>query len=153
MSQHKAKLPQLDGGLFLTDGGIETTLIFHDGLDLPHFAAFHLLKDDAGTAALRRYFARHAGIAPGSGVSVRPSSAAFIVKVKSSTQRRKKRKGRKEKQKPLYARSQELTSITMHERIAGCLVTRVPLRPLRLCVGLCSSYPIIAAACRYHCAR
>jgi S-methylmethionine-dependent homocysteine/selenocysteine methylase len=67
MSQHKAKLPQLDGGLFLTDGGIETTLIFHDGLDLPHFAAFHLLKDDAGTAALRMYFARHAGIARANG--------------------------------------------------------------------------------------
>jgi hypothetical protein len=29
------RLPQLDGGLFLTDGSIETTLIFHHGLDLP----------------------------------------------------------------------------------------------------------------------
>ena len=26
--------------LFLTDGGIETVLIFHEGLDLPAFAAF-----------------------------------------------------------------------------------------------------------------
>ena len=32
---HRDDLPQLDGGLFLTDGGIETTLIFHQGLDLP----------------------------------------------------------------------------------------------------------------------
>ena len=32
------RLPQLDGGLFLTDGGIETTLIFLDGIDLPYFA-------------------------------------------------------------------------------------------------------------------
>ena len=31
----RRRLPQLDGGLFLTDGGIETTLIFHRGLDLP----------------------------------------------------------------------------------------------------------------------
>ena len=67
MSQYRAKLPQLAGGLFLTDGGIETTLIFHDGLALPHFAAFHLLKDEAGTAALRRYFARYAGIARANG--------------------------------------------------------------------------------------
>jgi S-methylmethionine-dependent homocysteine/selenocysteine methylase len=67
MSQHRNRLPQLDGGLFLTDGGIETTLIFHDGLELPHFAAFHLLKDEAGTAALRRYFTRYAEIARANG--------------------------------------------------------------------------------------
>ena len=47
--KHRNSLPQLDGGLFLTDGGIETTLIFHEGLDLPLFAAFDLLKDDEGT--------------------------------------------------------------------------------------------------------
>jgi S-methylmethionine-dependent homocysteine/selenocysteine methylase len=48
--------PQLDGELFLTDGGIETTLIFHRGLDLPEFAAFDLLSDDEGTEALREYY-------------------------------------------------------------------------------------------------
>jgi S-methylmethionine-dependent homocysteine/selenocysteine methylase len=67
MSQYRKSLPQLRGGLFLTDGGIETTLIFHDGLELPHFAAFHLLQDEAGTAALRRYFARYAEIARAKG--------------------------------------------------------------------------------------
>ncbi|HWE21805.1 MAG TPA: homocysteine S-methyltransferase family protein [Hyphomicrobiaceae bacterium] len=67
MSQYRKSLPQLSGGLFLTDGGIETTLIFHDGIDLPHFAAFHLLKDEAGAAALRRYFARYAEIARANG--------------------------------------------------------------------------------------
>jgi homocysteine S-methyltransferase len=35
MSTYRKNLPQLSGGLFLTDGGIETTLIFHDGLELP----------------------------------------------------------------------------------------------------------------------
>ena len=60
---HRDHLPQLDGGLFLTDGGIETTLIFHDGLDLPLFAAFGLLKDDEGTEALRRYFEPYAALA------------------------------------------------------------------------------------------
>ena len=49
-------LPQLGGDLFLTDGGIETTMIFDRGLDLPEFAAFDLLKDDTGTDELRRYF-------------------------------------------------------------------------------------------------
>src|SRR5450755_3901778 len=49
--------------MFLTDGGLETTLIFHDKLDLPYFAAFHLLKDGAGTEALRKYYCSYASIA------------------------------------------------------------------------------------------
>ena len=52
----RATLPQLEGGLFLTDGGLEITLIFHRGIDLPAFAAFDLLKDDEGAEELRRYF-------------------------------------------------------------------------------------------------
>ena len=57
------RLPQLDGGLFLTDGGIETTLIFHRGLDLPAFAAFVLLEDERGTEELRRYYAPYLELA------------------------------------------------------------------------------------------
>ena len=40
-------LPQLSE-LFLTDGGIETSLIYGEGLDLPDFAAFVLLDDEEG---------------------------------------------------------------------------------------------------------
>jgi S-methylmethionine-dependent homocysteine/selenocysteine methylase len=50
------KLPQLGDELFLTDGGIETTLIHHRGIDLPEFAAFDLLKDEKGADELRRYY-------------------------------------------------------------------------------------------------
>src|SRR3954447_217923 len=50
-------------GLVLTDGGVETTLIFHGGLDLPEFAAFPLLDDPAGVAALRAYYAPYLQIA------------------------------------------------------------------------------------------
>ncbi len=53
---YRDSLPQLDGGLFVTDGGLETTLIFHRGRDLPAFAAFDLLKDEDGTEELRRYY-------------------------------------------------------------------------------------------------
>jgi S-methylmethionine-dependent homocysteine/selenocysteine methylase len=60
---HRDHLPQLDGDLFLTDGGIETTLIFHEGIDLPLFAAFDLLKNDQGTEALRRYYEPYAELA------------------------------------------------------------------------------------------
>jgi homocysteine S-methyltransferase len=48
-------LPQIDERVFLTDGGLETTLVFHYGLDLPCFAAFPLLRDANGRASLRRY--------------------------------------------------------------------------------------------------
>jgi S-methylmethionine-dependent homocysteine/selenocysteine methylase len=50
-------LPQLAGDrVFLTDGGLETTLVFHRGIDLPAFAAFPLLDTADGRAALRDYF-------------------------------------------------------------------------------------------------
>jgi S-methylmethionine-dependent homocysteine/selenocysteine methylase len=69
-SKYRRRLPQLRGGLFMTDGGLETTLIFHDGVELPAFAAFDLLKDDAGLATLRRYFERYAALARNHGVGV-----------------------------------------------------------------------------------
>lgn len=68
MSKYRKHLPQLGDSLFLTDGGLETTLVFHEGLDLPCFAAFDLLKDEAGTAVLRRYFDRYLSIAKRRGV-------------------------------------------------------------------------------------
>jgi S-methylmethionine-dependent homocysteine/selenocysteine methylase len=63
MAKYRNDLPQLSGELFLTDGGIETTLIFHEGLELPYFAAFDLLKHTAGKAALRKYFRTYAALA------------------------------------------------------------------------------------------
>src|SRR4051812_2609860 len=63
MSKYRRRLPQLRDRIFLTDGGLETTLVFHEGLDLPAFAAFDLLKNEAGVAVLRRYFERYTEIA------------------------------------------------------------------------------------------
>lgn len=60
---YRDHLPQLDADVFLTDGGIETTLIFADGIELPDFAAFVLLEDADGRAALTGYFDRYAAIA------------------------------------------------------------------------------------------
>ena len=62
-AEHRHRLPQLDGRLFLTDGGLETTLIFHDGFDLPMFAAFVLTESEQGRAALRAYFDRYVAMA------------------------------------------------------------------------------------------
>lgn len=44
-----------DGRLRLTDAGIETVLVFDQGFDLPAFAAFPLLDDPDGRAALAAY--------------------------------------------------------------------------------------------------
>ena len=68
MATYRNQLPQLTGDLFLTDGGIETTLIFHDGFDLPEFAAFDIMKDAEGIEALRRYYKTYAAIARENGV-------------------------------------------------------------------------------------
>lgn len=59
MSKYSHELPQLKEDLFLTDGGLETTLVFHKRMELPCFAAFHLLGDDAGMRTLRQYFERY----------------------------------------------------------------------------------------------
>jgi homocysteine S-methyltransferase len=61
-------LPQLDGRLFLTDGGLETTLIFHEGWDLPIGEAFVLLESEKGRAAILDYFDRYLPMAVEHGV-------------------------------------------------------------------------------------
>ena len=52
---------------YLTDGGLETTLIFRDGLDLPCFAAFPLLTTAKGRGYLERYYRSYAKLALKSG--------------------------------------------------------------------------------------
>jgi len=70
MSKYRRRLPQLNDRLFITDGGLETTLIFHEGMDLPYFAAFDLLKDATGTEVLERYYRRYADMAHKHGVGL-----------------------------------------------------------------------------------
>ncbi len=77
MTRYRSALPQLGDRIFLTDGGIETTLIFHEGLDLPYFAAFHLLKDADGTRVLKDYYRRHAAIARDNGTGFILESATW----------------------------------------------------------------------------
>jgi S-methylmethionine-dependent homocysteine/selenocysteine methylase len=67
MAKYRDDLPQQTGELFLTDGGLETTLIFHNGLDLPEFAAFDLLRTKEGYDKLTEYYRRYAAIARDNG--------------------------------------------------------------------------------------
>ncbi|SDP73897.1 homocysteine S-methyltransferase [Rhodoferax sp. OV413] len=63
-------LPQLAGGTFLSDGGLETSLVFLDKIELPHFAAFTLLDDELGRERLKSYYVPYlelCGETPGAG--------------------------------------------------------------------------------------
>ena len=53
----------LDGGSWVTDGGLETDLLFNRGVDLPEFASFPLVQDAQGAAMLKSYYAEYAAIA------------------------------------------------------------------------------------------
>ncbi|UCC57249.1 MAG: homocysteine S-methyltransferase family protein [Gammaproteobacteria bacterium] len=55
MSKYRNNLPQLSGGLFLTDAGIETDLMFNHGIEIREFAAHTLLPDSRGRKAVADY--------------------------------------------------------------------------------------------------
>ena len=56
MAKYRLDLPQLTMSTFMTDGGLETDLIFNHGINLPEFAAFDLLKNEEGKEILRKYY-------------------------------------------------------------------------------------------------
>lgn len=57
-------------GGYVSDGGLETELIFHHGVDLPQFASFPLVEDEAGRALLRTYYDGYAAIARRAGAGL-----------------------------------------------------------------------------------
>lgn len=54
--------------VFITDGGLETTLIFEHGLELPDFASFAVLGSDEGEERLRGYYEGYVSVAREHGV-------------------------------------------------------------------------------------
>lgn len=58
--------------LMLTDGGLETVLVFHDGIDLPAFAAFPLVTTEEGRDRLAEYFRDFLRVAA-------PTGAGFVL--------------------------------------------------------------------------
>jgi S-methylmethionine-dependent homocysteine/selenocysteine methylase len=63
-------LPHLSGATYITDGGMETSLIFQQGVDLPEFASFPLVESEQGRAALRSYFEPYLAIARDRGIGI-----------------------------------------------------------------------------------
>ncbi|HEY2288487.1 MAG TPA: homocysteine S-methyltransferase family protein [Streptosporangiaceae bacterium] len=70
-------LPQRHGTRFVTDGGMETDLIYHHGVPLPEFAAFPLLDTQAGRTLLADYYGRYAGIARRAGAGLLLEAGTF----------------------------------------------------------------------------
>lgn len=63
MPKYRHSLPQTAEDMFISDGGMETTLIFNHGLELPEFASFVLMQDEAGRQSLRRYYQEYGELA------------------------------------------------------------------------------------------
>jgi len=63
MPEYRDQLPPLSTATFIDDGGLETTLIFKNGIDLREFAAFDLLRHEAGYQSLLKYFQTYLDIA------------------------------------------------------------------------------------------
>jgi len=70
MAKYRNNLPQLNGKTVLTDGGLETVMVFQEGIDLPEFAAFHLLGTAEGRQKLSDYFVPYVDIARASGTGL-----------------------------------------------------------------------------------
>src|SRR5205085_9437587 len=68
---------ELGGQPFLTDTGIETDLIFHQGIDLPLFAAFVLADQPSGRATLERWHRDHATAAVDHGLGASLDAATW----------------------------------------------------------------------------
>lgn len=65
-----AALMDASGTPFMADGGLETTLVFQQGIDLPDFAAFPLLGDPSGRQALAAYYEPYLDIAQSRGIGI-----------------------------------------------------------------------------------
>ena len=70
------RLPQLDR-LFLTDGGLETDLMFNRGIELPFFSAVMLLRTEEGREALDAYFRSYLDLARRIGTGFELVSASW----------------------------------------------------------------------------
>lgn len=63
-------LPQVAGHPMVTDGGLETDLVYHHDVDLPDFAAFPLVDDQRGRQLLRAYYEDYVEIARRAGAGL-----------------------------------------------------------------------------------
>ncbi len=126
MSKYRHQLPQLSRTPFITDGGLETTLVFHHGLDLPEFAAFDLLPKTNGYELLRSYYRDYIALAAAHQVG-------FILE--SPTWRASRDWGRKLGYTPADLREINIQSITMLEQLRNEAETSQSPMVISGCIG------------------
>jgi S-methylmethionine-dependent homocysteine/selenocysteine methylase len=105
---YRSELPHLSDNLFITDGGLETTLVFHEGFDLPEFAAFDVFRKADGYRVLHDYFLPYIRVA-------QEYETGFILE--SPTWRASRDWGRKLGYSPKDLRAVNLKSIAMLQDI------------------------------------
>lgn len=75
MTHYRGALPR--NRVLITDGGLETTLIFRQGIDLPLFAACELLRTEEGRTRLTRYYEEFAQLAAQQGTGLLLDTATW----------------------------------------------------------------------------
>ena len=63
MTKYRQNLPQMGEKTFITDGGLETVMLFHQQIALPEFAAYDLLRTQQGIQLLDQYYKRYVALA------------------------------------------------------------------------------------------
>lgn len=126
MSRYRQDLPQLGNKLFITDGGLETTLIFHQGFNLPQFAAFDLLKDAFGYEALVKYYRSYVQLA-------RQNKLGFILE--SATWRASRDWGQKIGYSPIDITAFNWLAISLLEDIRDEYETLASSMVISGCIG------------------
>ena len=72
-------------GRYLSDGGLETEMIYHRGVDLPEFASFPLVEDEVGREHLRAYYDGYAQVAHAAGLGLTLESPTWRASAESGS--------------------------------------------------------------------
>jgi len=79
MPKYRNSFPNIGADLLLTYVGMETDLIFTQGVDLPGFASYPLLETSSGRALLRTYLDRMIALAKSNHVGVILESVTWVA--------------------------------------------------------------------------
>ena len=79
MPIHRSSFPNVKSDLLLAYVGMETDLIFTQGIDLPGFASYPLLEKEGGRALVQRYMTDMIALGKESGVGVILESPTWVA--------------------------------------------------------------------------
>ncbi len=77
MSKYRLNLPQAADKLFITDGGLETVLVFQEQIEIAEFASIDLMRRPNGGAIISNYMTPYVEIAKSSGLGLVMETATW----------------------------------------------------------------------------